>query len=81
MQVEVYYDAPSEVIDLSEEEEELWIRYNEALDVARKARRTEGWRAATVHLSKADHLYEEFFDLISDRLSYQDVEVEDITEW
>lgn len=81
MRIEIFYEAPSEVIDLNEEEEELWIRHIETKDLASEVRRTEGWGAAMAHFSRADRLYEEFVDLISYRLTYQDVDVEDITEW
>lgn len=81
MRIEVYYEAPSEVIDLNEEEAELWTQFIETKEAASDALSTTGWSAATELYTKADRLFEEFYDLVEGKFSYQDLDVEDIVEW
>lgn len=81
MRIEVYYEAPSEVIDLNEEEAELWTQYEETKEAASEVRRESGWSAATELYTKADRLFEEFYELVEGKFSYRDLDVEDIVEW
>lgn len=81
MFIEVYYEAPDEIIELNAEEQSLWNRYIEAKQAASELRTSEGWSAASELYNKADELYHEFFDLVSVKFSFGDLEVDEITEW
>ncbi len=81
MKVEVYFEQPdSDIIELNEEQEELWIEYSTSLEKAREISREQGWKAARFEYNRADNALDSLIGSLRYDLSY-DLPVEDITEW
>lgn len=82
MRVEIYYKAPdSQILDLTDEQEMLWVEYANALDEANDLRGKEGWSRSVMNLfDKADVAYESFVESIQLAL-YHDLPIDEVTEW
>ncbi|HEY6020055.1 MAG TPA: hypothetical protein VIY48_09180 [Candidatus Paceibacterota bacterium] len=83
MKVEIYYEAPdTQVLELSEGQDELWIDYSSKLERAREIRVATGWsEEATKAYNEADRAYETFLDSINLDLEHPDLEVDEVIEW
>jgi hypothetical protein len=81
MKIEVWYEAPdADVIELNEEEEELWIKYSDLREKAMEAVRNREYDKYREIDGEADDLFEELSDLLYPKLTHN-LPVEDITEW
>lgn len=82
MKVEIYYEAPdAQVLELTDEQAELWTIYSDAVNRSRELQRTQGWTSETLAAhAKVDEAYENFEESIQFALDY-DMPIDEITEW
>lgn len=86
MKIEIWYEAPdADVIDLNEEQTELFEKYTRLQDEATKCLRDAGdpdrWAKYREAESEAQEVYEKLMESIHSKLSHPDLNVEQITEW
>lgn len=82
MKVEIYYEAPdAQILELTDEQAELWTIYSDAVERSRELQRSQGWTNETWEAyAKVDEAYENFEESIQFALDY-DMPIDEITEW
>lgn len=86
MKIEIWYEAPDpDVIDLNEEQTELFEKYtrlqDEATEHLRNMSDPDRWAKYREAESEAQAKFDELMESIYFKLSYPGLNVEEITEW
>lgn len=81
MKIEVWYEAPdADVIELDEDQEEVWLKYSDLRVKAMGALRNREYEKYHELDREADLLFEELVESIFPQLAH-DLPIEDINEW